>query len=115
MGLTKLTTIEFDHLFILTSASAPEVDQLVEFGLSEGQRNIHPGQGTTCRRIFFHNAMLEFLWVSDESEVRNEIITPTRLWERSRYRQSGYSPFGLCVRPVMSKGRGDQTGLPFAT
>jgi hypothetical protein len=101
---------EFDHLFIFTTAGAPAVDRLVEFGLAEGAPNTHPGQGTACRRIFFHNGMLEFLWVRDPQEVRSDLIAPTRLWERSHYQQTGYSPFGLCFRSVGTAGQ-----LPFET
>lgn len=92
--------LEFDHLFIVTEIDAPAVEQLAVFGLTEGQPNVHPGQGTACRRIFFHNAMLELLWLRDAAEARSEIIAPTRLWERSRHRDSGYAPFGLCLRPT---------------
>jgi hypothetical protein len=101
--------LELDHLFISTTADAPEVDELLTFGLTEGTRNNHPGQGTTNRRIFFQNAMLEFLWVENEQEVRSSVIAPTQLWERWQYRQSGYSPFGLCIRPEIGRS------LPFAT
>jgi len=54
-------TLEFDHMFICTVVDAPEADLLLAFGLTEGASNIHPGQGTACRRIFFRNAMLELL------------------------------------------------------
>lgn len=101
--------IEFDHLFICTAIGAPEIELLLDLGLSEGQPNRHPGQGTANRRIFFHNAFLEFLWVHNEAEARSEVIQPMGLWERWQYRQSGASPFGLALR---STGR---TSLPFET
>lgn len=105
--------MELDHLFICTSVGAPEVERLTAVGLTEGQSNLHPGQGTACRRLFFHNAYLELLWVHNEEEARGEAVKPLRLWERWRYRQTGYSPFGLCLRP---SGRGDEAGeLPFET
>lgn len=52
---------ELDHLFIWTDIGAYEAERLVSFGLVEGTSNKHPGQGTTNRRFFFHNAMLELL------------------------------------------------------
>ncbi|AFY78420.1 MAG: hypothetical protein IGR93_19055 [Hydrococcus sp. C42_A2020_068] len=58
-------TFELDHLFICTAIGAPEADRLLSFGLTEGTPNIHPGQGTANRRFFFHNVMLELLWVLD--------------------------------------------------
>lgn len=105
--------MELDHLFICTSVGAPEAGRLTDLGLTEGQSNRHPGQGTACRRFFFHNAYLEFLWVHNEQEARNETAKPLRLWERWRYHQTGYSPFGIGWRP--SRPAGDPVELPFVT
>jgi hypothetical protein len=92
--------IELDHLFVCTTAGAPEAEKLVQFGLHEGPPNQHPGQGTTCRRFSFVNAMIELFWVSDESEAQNQSSRRTLLWERWSGRQGNASPFGICVRPV---------------
>ena len=105
---------ELDHMFVCSAVGALEADLLVAFGLTEGTPNSHPGQGTACRRFFFRNAMLELLWVNDESEARSPLIAPTRLWERWRYRSTGYSPFGLCLRPS-AQHPAPQPVLPFAT
>lgn len=94
--------IAFDHLFICTTTNAPEVDHVLACGFSEGTSNAHPGQGTTNRRIFFDNAMLEFLWVVNQQEVQSSTIAPTHFWERWQYRQTGYSPFGVIFRTVDS-------------
>ncbi|MCK6625056.1 MAG: VOC family protein [Anaerolineae bacterium] len=102
-------TVEVDHLFICTRVNAPEIEPLLAMGLNEGQPNWHPGQGTANRRIFFHNAFLEFLWVHNEAEATSEVIQPMGLWERWQYRQSGASPFGLALRSTGS------TRLPFET
>jgi hypothetical protein len=91
---------ELDHLFIWTDIGACEADRLVSFGLVEGTSNTHAGQGTTNRRFFFHNAMLELLWVHDPAEARSELIRPTRLWERWTHRRNGACPFGICLRPA---------------
>ncbi len=106
--------IEFDHLFVCTRVGAPEVDALVAFGLTEGTSNTHPGQGTTNRRIFFRNAMLEFLWVIDEGAVRSPGIAPTHLWERWHYHDTGYSPFGIAFRPPTDHSS-PPTAWPFDT
>ncbi len=90
-------SVEFDHLFICTAVDAPEVDRLLSVGLTEGTASIHPGQGTANRRLFFHNAKLEFLWVNDPAEAQSAVIQPTHLWERWRDRQS-LCPFGFCLR-----------------
>jgi Glyoxalase-like domain len=106
-------SIELDHLFTFTSAGAPEVERLVRFGLREGQPNTHPGQGTACRRFFFHNAYLEFVWVDDEQEAASEWVRPLGFIKRSQYQQSGASPFGLIFRPA--PGVAEAVELPFAT
>jgi hypothetical protein len=92
--------IELDHLFICTSVGAPEADRLIEFGLSEGASNRHPGQGTANRRFFFSNAFLELVWVEDSAEAQSDLVRRTRLWERWSQRGRGSSPFGICLRPV---------------
>lgn len=91
---------ELDHLFICAAVGAPEAGVLAEFGLAEGGGNVHPGQGTANRRFFFRNAMLELLWLRDEREARRGAVAPARLYERCRYRETGASPFGLCLRPA---------------
>ncbi len=107
-------TVELDHVFICTALGAPEADLLVAFGLTEGTPNTHPGQGTACRRFFFKNAMLELLWLADEGEAQSPLIAPTRLWERCRYRETGFSPFGICLRPAAPGSRSERS-LPFET
>jgi Glyoxalase-like domain len=104
--------LELDHLFIFTSVGAREVEQLLKFGLSEGERNTHPGQGTACRRFFFHNAYLEFLWMHDEQEATNAWVRPLGFVERCRYQMTGASPFGLIYRPSATA---EPVELPFRT
>lgn len=94
--------LSIDHIFICTARGAPEAEHLKAFGLEEGSPNRHLGQGTACRRYFFHNAMLELLWIENESEAKNQTTRPTRLWERWSNRQVGASPFGICFRPAQS-------------
>lgn len=89
---------ELDHIFIRSSIGAPEAERLIAFGLTEGSSNIHLGQGTTNRRFFFHNVMLELVWVHDAAEAQSDLTRPTYLWERLS--QSHNCPFGLCLRPL---------------
>lgn len=100
---------EIDHLFILTSAGAPEASALLDFGLTEGSANRHTGQGTANRRFFFHNMMLELLWVTDPVEANSPPIRRTHLWERWHHRNEKASPFGICLRPR----RQEATDPPF--
>jgi hypothetical protein len=97
-------SIELDHLFLWVSVGGPEADQLVALGLSEGQPNRHPGQGTACRRFFFANAYLELLWVENTAEAQGEVASPLRLWERWSGQRSGACPFGLIFRPALPGG-----------
>lgn len=89
---------ELDHIYIVTEPVAPEAEALIRLGLLEGSPNTHPGQGTANRRFFFHNAMLELIYVTDPDEARSPLVAPTRLWERARWRTTNASPFGLCLR-----------------
>lgn len=92
--------MEIDHIFICTEKKAPAGELLKDFGLTEGTSNTHPGQGTACRRFFFHNMMLELLWVDDENEVQNERTKPMRLLERCLTGSKEVSPFGIAFRPI---------------
>ncbi|MEO8027836.1 MAG: VOC family protein [Bryobacteraceae bacterium] len=87
--------VAIDHIFICTSRGAPAADRLHALGLTEGSPNVHPGQGTACRRFFLENAMLELLWVADEAEAKAN--PDLRLWDRWSRQQA--SPFGLILRP----------------
>jgi hypothetical protein len=90
---------EIDHLFICTEVGAPAAEALRQAGLSEGSGNVHPGQGTANRRYFFHNLMLELLWVDKAAEAQAAVTRPTHLWERWQGR-SQTCPFGVCLRPA---------------
>ncbi len=103
--------MEIDHIFICTETKAPAGDRLIEFGLEEGPRNTHPGQGTANRRFYFHNLMLELLWIENIEEAQSERTKPMRLYERCMLDTDTVSPFGIAFRPTSGK---DET-LPFST
>ncbi|MEA2047355.1 MAG: VOC family protein [Campylobacterota bacterium] len=84
-----------DHIFIFVN-SKEEADALVDFGMTEGSGNVHRGIGTVNRRFFFENFYLEILWVENESEAKS--VSEIGIWERSNYKSSGYSRFGLCLK-----------------
>ena len=102
-------TVELDHLFVCVSAGGPEAERLAELGLTEGPPNRHSGQGTACRRFFFINGFLEFVWVENAEEAQGPSARRVGLWERWSGRDSGASPFGVCLRP----GPEGDAGPPF--
>ena len=89
-----------DHAFVCTPPGAAAAQLLIDFGLSEGPPNRHPGQGTANRRFFFRNFMLEFLWVDDPEEAQSKQTRPTRLWERWSAPAGTASPFGIILGPA---------------
>ena len=103
-------TIELDHLFIASQINAPELEQLIDFGLMEGRSNVHPGQGTANRCIFFKNFMFELLFVVDKEDVCSPVVSPIHLKERCNYRQTQFSPFGIAFRR-----QNEDKALPFPT
>ncbi len=88
--------LELDHFFILVKPEARVADLLIAKGFEEGTRNIHPGQGTSNRRFFFANGMLEFIWVRDIAEAENGSGRDLRFPERDL--DSNASPFGVILR-----------------
>lgn len=90
---------ELDHVFLCVELGAPEMDRLRGLGLVEGDPNEHPGQGTACRRVFFRNAYLELIWVTDPDEAGGGVAAPLRLLDRWSGRDGAASPFGVCARP----------------
>jgi hypothetical protein len=104
-------SLYLDHVFVCTSAGAPEAQLLLDAGFVEGTRNVHPGQGTSNRRFFFEHGFLELLWVHDEREATSALTRPTRLWERWSQRAGRANPFGICF----SSPSGADQALPFAS
>ena len=100
-----------DHVFMCCSVGGvAEAEALTRAGLTEGSPNVHPGQGTSCRRFFFRNAYLELLWISDVVDASSETSEPTRLLERWRGRAAQASPFGVALRPTQNP---EGTSAPF--
>lgn len=104
-------TLRLHHVFVCTSASAPEADALLDAGFVEGSPNTHPGQGTANRRFFLETGFLELLWVHDSREAQSALAAPTKLWDRWVERGRSACPFGICF----SSTQGADTPLPFAT
>ena len=91
--------MEIDHIYICVNDSETPVEELLKLGLTEGSPNNHPGQGTSNRRFFFYNSMLEFLYASNIDELINENTKPLKLYEQCVHKLPSTSPFGLIFRP----------------
>lgn len=101
---------EIDHLFVAAPVGCRALDRLLARGFSEGPANTHPGQGTACRRVFFDDSYIEFIWLADRAEAESDAVRPTRLVERADV-ETGANGSGICLRSTIDGGE----SLPFAT
>lgn len=94
----RADAVELDHLFLLVEPDGPEVSDLSAQGFQETYRREHPGQGTSNACFAFENLFLEFLWVTNESDLKSPAIVRTCLWERSQWKIMPACPFGFALR-----------------
>ena len=85
-----------DHLFFITGSGGAIADQFRDLGWAEGSSNTHPGQGTSNRRFFFGDFVLEVLFVSDAEEAASGTGKNLQIVDRSL--QPGACPLGIVVR-----------------
>ena len=85
--------LELDHLIVFTDPGAPVVDHLERAGFRAGTANDHPGQGTANRRVFFANAYMEFVFVTDPDALASPLVVPTGL-------EPGWRPAEACPGPL---------------
>jgi len=103
---------ELDHVFLATSD--PSLEALArDFGLQFTRRGVHHGQGTANACAMFDNAFLELLFPVQPDEIVSELVRPLGLDERTRWRETGACPFGICFRPLEPVP--DVGALPFET
>lgn len=93
-------SLAIDHIFVFVQHNT------TLNALTESYRRAHPGQGTANVCYCFDNAYLELLWAVNDDELRT--IPRTGLFERSRWRDNGASPFGIALR-----SNGPDRRLPF--
>ncbi|MDE2312554.1 MAG: VOC family protein [Elusimicrobia bacterium] len=101
--MNPTASFELDHVFIFISPTGSESSAFGDLGLVECSRWTHSGQGTSNVCYAFNNAYLEFIWVSNPNEIRSELVSPLGLSERSRWKETNASPFGLGLRMTTSK------------
>jgi Glyoxalase-like domain len=90
--------LELDHFFVCVAPDAVEAEVLKAFGLTEGIRRVHQGQGTANVCFFFDNAYLELLWLNDIHEIQSYPVIPMGLWQRCCWRDTQACPFGIAFR-----------------
>ncbi len=98
--------LELDHLFVFVEPedAAPDggvFEALGAFGLEPSFRRRHVGQGTANLCYAFDNAYLELLFVADEAELQSSSLNRARFAERSAWRRTGASPFGIACRGIL--------------
>jgi hypothetical protein len=89
--------LELDHVFVAAAYEGPEMELLTDAGFLEGPENDHPGQGTASRGVFFENAYLELIWLTDAEVARSPAIQRTRLADRLDPTRAG-NPVGIGLR-----------------
>lgn len=96
--------LEVDHLQIYTGGGLPNIFALQGLGLNNANQIVRREiQGTASMLFFFENAYLEIISVEDEIAFRHySAQTRMNLLERSQWRQTGASPFGVGLRPIAS-------------
>ena len=90
--------LELDHIFIATSEPDVLENTLAGCDITFTRRRVHEGQGTANACAVFDNAFLEILWATDREEIRSDVVAPLGLDERTRWRETGACPFGICFR-----------------
>jgi hypothetical protein len=105
-------TWEIDHVFL--AIADPTLEEVAgDFGLQFTRRSVHQGQGTANACAVFENAFLELLFPVQADEITSDLVRPLGLDERTRWRETGACPFGICFRPRAPLA--DERALPFET
>jgi hypothetical protein len=92
--------LEVDHLLLYDPEGVPGVSILQEFGLHCSEQVVRrESQGTVSKIFFFENTYLELLWLEDENAVKQQAAhTGMDILVRTRWQQTGASPFGIGLR-----------------
>jgi Glyoxalase-like domain len=103
---------ELDHVYV--AVADPGLETVArEFGMTFTEWRVHRGQGTANACAIFENAFFELLFPADVAELTSDVVRPLGLDERTRWRETGACPFGICFRPTVALE--DASTLPFET
>lgn len=83
---------EFNHTFIFVEKDFPEESLFTGGDLHCTVQRDHAGQGTSAKFIMFPNHYIEFIWISQKGDARNNIVP---LLEKADWKNSGWNPFGI--------------------
>lgn len=105
--------LELDHVLIYSKTGAPERTVMEKAGLIiSPDVNHHDGQGTSSVTVEFANGYLELLYPDPDVSVSSDMKAVAQLFrDRSNWRQTGRSPFGLEFRRTSST----PASFPFPT
>jgi hypothetical protein len=92
--------MQFDHVWIMVSPSAPERGALERAGFQIAKDvNHHEGQGTSSITVEFENAYLELIWPDSTVPVAPGLERATEKFrQRMLWRTSGWCPIGVGFR-----------------
>jgi hypothetical protein len=101
---TNDALLEVDHLQIYLEEGLPAIIALKELGLNNGDQIVRREErGTASTLFFFENAYIELIWLENQTTFRQYAAqTKLNLWERSQWKRTGASPFGVGLRSKSS-------------
>lgn len=88
-------TLALAHVFVFVDDAAAAQAALAHCGLAANAARAQDGQGTASLTACFDNACLELMWAEDPGALVSVSVARTRLSERSRWKETGASPFGI--------------------
>lgn len=101
-----MSNFTLDHLFCFCDPQlSRETESAIKAGLTLNSGNRHPGQGTANRSIVFEENYLELIFMNLLIDAQKN---PLRLDKRADWRQTGASPFGICLRGEISESESTQ-------
>ncbi|WP_413582382.1 VOC family protein [Bdellovibrio sp. HCB288] len=96
-----MSNFTLDHIFCFCESQlSGEAEKATNVGFTLYPGNRHPGQGTANRAIMFEDNYLEFIFLESVNDAQKN---PLRLDKRADWRNTGASPFGICLRGAIAE------------